>query len=120
MDAVCAIIDKALGFPRVGSHVGGGIHVPMPQTWDGQGATPPGWTKSATTPWVASTADAAVPLPDDMATELQRAGAQARLTGQERATLAAAIAGRSQVELDGRTPKAKAAQVAAEKTGKDG
>lgn len=120
MDAVCAIIDKALGFPRAGTHVGGGIHVPMPETWDGQGPTPPGWTKRATTPWVASATDAAVPLSDAMAIDLQRAGAQARLTGPERATLATAIAGRSQVELNGRTPKANAVQGAAEKAGKDG
>jgi hypothetical protein len=115
MDALSAIIDKALVFPRVGTNVGGGIHVQMPATWDGQGETPPGWTKRATTVWVASATDAAVPLSDAMATELQRAGAQARLTGPERATLAAAIASRTDAELDGRTPKAEAARQAAEK-----
>lgn len=113
MDAICVIIDKALGFPRAGTRVGGGIHVPMPETWDGQGPTPPGWTKRATVPWVVDATDAAVPLSDAMATELQRAGAQVRLTVQERATLAAAVAGRSQVELDGRNPKANAAAQAA-------
>lgn len=120
MDSVLVIIDKALGFPKPGQHVGGGIHVPMPQTWDGQGATPPGWTKSVSAVWVASATDAAIPLSDTLAADLQGAPAQARLTGQERATLATAIAGRSQVELDGRTPKAKAAQGAAGKTGQDG
>jgi hypothetical protein len=120
MDALCVIIDKALGFPRAGTPVGGGIHVPMPQTWDGQGATPLGWTKRATAVWVASASDAAVPLSDQMAAELQGATAQARLTAQERTTLAAAIAGRTQVELENRSPKANAAQGATEETRKDG
>lgn len=120
MDALRATVDKALGFPRSGRHVGGGIHVPMPDTWDGQGPTPPGWTKNATAVWVASATDAAVPLSDDMATELQKPESQARLTAPERATVTAAIAGRSDVELNGRTPKANAAQGAAGKTGKDG
>jgi hypothetical protein len=120
MDAVRVVIDKALGFPKAGQHVGSGIHVPMPQTWDGQGPTPPGWTKSASSVWVASATDAAIPLSDALAAELQGAPAQARLTGSERATLATAIAGRSQVELDGRTPKASAAQGAAGKAGQDG
>lgn len=119
MDELCAIIDKALGYPRPGVHGGGGIHVPMPATWDGQGPTPPGWTKRATTPWVASATDAAAPLSDEMATELQRGAAQARLTGAERAKLATALAGRVQVELSGRTPKAKAAEKAAEKALRD-
>ena len=36
--------NKTLGYPLVGQHVGGGIHVPMPPTWDGIGVVPPGWT----------------------------------------------------------------------------
>lgn len=45
-----AAVDKALGYPRRGRHVGGGRHVGMPDTWDGQGPCPPGWTKSASEP----------------------------------------------------------------------
>ncbi len=30
--------------PLRGTRVGGGIHVPMPATWDGSGAVPLGWT----------------------------------------------------------------------------
>lgn len=105
MDALVAIIDKALGYPRKAVHVGGGIHADIQETWDGQGPTPPGWTKSATAVWVASAADAAAPLPDEMATELQRGAAQARLTGPERAALATAIAGRAQVDLGTRVAK---------------
>ena len=36
--------NKVLGFPLVGRHIGGGVHVPMPPTWDGTGPVPPGWT----------------------------------------------------------------------------
>lgn len=41
------IADKALALPAPGAHVGDGLHVPMPPTWDGSGATPPGWTKES-------------------------------------------------------------------------
>lgn len=120
MDALVATIDKALGYPKPGVRVGGGIHVPMPDTWDGTGPTPPGWTKSASAVWVASPTDAAVPLSDSVAAELQRPDSQARLTGSERAAIAVAIAGRSDIELGDRTPKAKAVQGAAEKAKADG
>jgi hypothetical protein len=43
-------IDKALGYPRKGLRVGGGRHVPMPETWDGTGECPPGWTATASAP----------------------------------------------------------------------
>lgn len=36
--------DKLLGFPAKGTHIGGGVHVPMPDAWDTVGAVPPGWT----------------------------------------------------------------------------
>lgn len=36
--------DKLLGYPLAGLHVGGGRHVSMPPTWDGNGAVPIGWT----------------------------------------------------------------------------
>jgi hypothetical protein len=114
MDALSAVVDKALGFPMRGTNVGGGQHVVSPETWDGTGETPLGWTKSATAPWTASATDAVLPIPDDLVTELQRPAAQVRLTGGERATLATAIAARTAVVLDGRTPKARAAEKAAE------
>lgn len=108
MDALSATIDKALDFPRVGIHVGAGPHVTMPLTWNGQGATPLGWTRRATTVWVTSATDCALPLPDEMAALLQGEPAQSRLTPQERATITAAIASRSQVNLEGRSPKVDA------------
>lgn len=36
--------DKLLQYPKKGTRVGGGKHVPMPDTWDGIGPVPPGWT----------------------------------------------------------------------------
>jgi len=39
------IISKLEGLPKIGTHIGGGIHVTMPDTWDGTGACPPGWTQ---------------------------------------------------------------------------
>lgn len=104
MGLLRAIVDKALGYPRKGTHVGGGRHVTMPATWDGTGATPPGWAKSAADVWVASASDAVLPLPDDVVAELQAAPAQARLSAAEKTTLSSAIAGRSSVVLDGRVP----------------
>jgi hypothetical protein len=53
MRAAQAAMDKALGYPRKGVQVGGGIHVPMPETWDGTGDCPPGWARTASEPLMA-------------------------------------------------------------------
>jgi hypothetical protein len=105
MLALQATIDKALGYPRKGVSIGTILRLDVPDTWDGTGPTPLGWTKSATIPWVNSAADAVLPLPDDLAAELQVAPAQARLTGLERAAVSGAISSRGSTVLDGRTPK---------------
>lgn len=42
--ALNALQNKLQGLPLPGVHVGGGVHVDMPKTWDGTGPTPPGWT----------------------------------------------------------------------------
>jgi hypothetical protein len=42
--AVSAARDKLLGPPVKGVHVGGGIHVAMPESWNGDGDVPLGWT----------------------------------------------------------------------------
>lgn len=110
MDALRATIDKALAYPLRGTQVGGGVHVAMPPAWDGTGPTPPGWTKSASVPWVTDANSAVLPLPDDLAAQLQSAPAQARLSAAERAQVTAAISSRAEVVLDGRTPKANAAR----------
>lgn len=119
-DALVGIIDKALGYPRAGVHVGGGKHAAMPATWDGTGPTPPGWTKHATVSWVASATSAAVPIPDSLSTLLQRPESLGRLSVAERNTLNAAIAGRTNVDTEagGHVPKASAAGQAAERAEK--
>ena len=50
MEAARVALDKLLGYPKRGVHVGGGIHCDMPDEWDGTGPTPPGWTKSYSAP----------------------------------------------------------------------
>ena len=117
-DAINAIINKALVYPKIGTHIGSGVHVNMPPTWDGQGATPPGWSKQAVANYVASPTDAALPIPDTLAALLQAPPAQANLTGAEKGQLTAAINGRVTVDLDvgGYVPKASAASLAAFET----
>lgn len=112
-----AIVNKALGLPRKGVHIGGGTHCSMPDTWDGNGDPPPGWTKHATPVWSADATNSWLPISDAMATELLTAGPQSRLTGPERARLSAAIAARANVdpEAQGASPKASAAGQAAER-----
>lgn len=117
-DALQAIVNKALGYPKIGVHVGGGLHVVMPPTWDGQGAVPAGWTKSAVPVWMKDALTSWVPIPDTQATVLQGAPAQALLSAGEQTTLAAAIAARVTIdpEAQGAGPKVSAvaaAQVAA-------
>ena len=107
-DALNAIISKALGYPVAGVHIGAGRHVDMPASWDGLGATPPGWTKHEQQVWTLSALLAALPMPDDLIPRVQSGPAQNRLTGQEIASLAVAIAGRVTVDLDGYSPKENA------------
>lgn len=38
-----AAFAKVAPAPEKGAHVGKGRHVPMPETWDGNGKVPPGW-----------------------------------------------------------------------------
>jgi hypothetical protein len=99
-DALNIIVSKALGYPKKGSHIGGGVHVAIQGTYDGTGACPAGWTKQPTANWAASPASSAVPITDAMAVELQAGPAQALLSGAEQATLAAAILARANVDLE--------------------
>ncbi len=90
--AIEQLQDKLLGYPSAGVRVGSGIHVDMPATWNGTGSPPPGWTSylgssiaHPTLPQVAAILD------PDAGTALGN-GRAARLTGPERAALAADIA----------------------------
>ena len=100
MDALNVIVNKALGFPKVGTHAGGGIHCTMPSTWNGTGQTPTGWTKQRCAVWVAAANDARILISDALATELQQAGALANLNAGEISTLTTALAARSNVDVD--------------------
>lgn len=107
-DALVAIMGKALGLPRRGTYSGGAVVIQ--ETWDGTGPTPLGWTSHASTNLVASAQSSAVPIPDDMAAQLQQASALDRLSGPERGALLAAIAARldTDTETGGYVPKARA------------
>lgn len=37
--------NAAQGYPKKGTNVGLGPHAAVPDSWDGTGPTPPGWTK---------------------------------------------------------------------------
>ncbi len=116
--ALQAVVNKALGYPRRGVQVGKGIHVDSPETWDGTGARPPGWTVDAVRVWVADGA-AVIALEDDTASELQRAGTRIRLSASEKDQLDAALAAREDVDLETegfavkRRPEEAAAEAAA-------
>jgi hypothetical protein len=98
-DAINALINKALRYPRKGTPVGAGPHVVMPDTWDGSGDCPPGWTAQAVSVAVGGTVE--LPLPATIVAELQLPASQARLTAAERTQVNNAIAARSTKDLAG-------------------
>lgn len=97
-DALLVIVNKALAYPLMGTHVGGGRHVTNP-TWDKYGDTPVGWTKQRVANWVLNSSTSQLPISDALATELQLPASQARLTAGEITTLNAAIAARALFDL---------------------
>lgn len=98
-NAVNALINKALQYPRRGTRVGQGPWANMPDTWDGSGDCPPGWTAQATSVVVGATVE--LPISDALAAELQLVASQARLTAGERTQLNNAIAARANKDLAG-------------------
>jgi hypothetical protein len=101
---LAAIVAKCLGgYPLLGTHIGGGVHVTMPPTWDGTGLTPPGWTKAPQAVWSATALDAQLPITDAMAALLAIPANQARLTAPELATLNAGLAARVLVDIEAGT-----------------
>jgi hypothetical protein len=84
--------DKLLSYPAKGVHVGGGIHVPMPDAWDGTGKPPMGWTSYRTSSLKHPTlAQWATPMDAKVPTALSGADAS-KLTAAEKTKLAAADA----------------------------
>lgn len=84
--AAQAAADKLLGYPKKGTHIGGGIHVPMPDTWDGTGPTPPGWLKTVADPITATDGTVYLAITGSEAA-LSDPTQLNKLTGQERAAL---------------------------------
>lgn len=96
-DALRAIVDTAYGYPSRPAKMRDGITPVLPivpSTWDGTGKTPPGWTKSQYEEYRVSAADCWVPLEDDAAARVAASGA---VTAPNKATIAAALAGRIDV-----------------------
>lgn len=117
-----AIRDKLTGDLRVrGEHIGKGRHVEMPESWDGNGKVPPGWSgydgaheeteqvvtvDSQTGARVVSYVGLgtyAVGLPADTPARLNGPDGN-RLTGQERALLAQEFAA---IETESDAPQAQ-------------
>lgn len=120
LDAVRLLLDVAMGYPRKGMHLGGGRHVDMPDTWDGQGATPPGWTKHACAMYVGGALDAALQLDDD---QLSASQASASLSALEKSQILTLSLGRVTTNDPGngdtRPPKANGAATRGEVAAKD-
>lgn len=80
------IMDKALSFPAAGVHIGEGIHVNMPESWDGTGEVPEGWT--LTTTIILTEEDAvAFKISDNIKAELLKSDRQSKLTETEKLNL---------------------------------
>ncbi len=79
-----AAVDKAMGFPSKGARAGRGHRRAVPDTWDGTGPCPPGWTATASRLLVKTANDAALPI-GDFAAELP--SKLAALTTAERAVV---------------------------------
>lgn len=112
-DALLAVIDLAYGYPKRGTQASPGLHATIAPSWNGTGECPPGWTAHQEQIWVASAADAIVTLSDSTSTF----AASSSLSGPQKAQIATASAGRSDIPnpASGRTPKAEAVQATAEK-----
>jgi hypothetical protein len=82
------IVDKALGYPKKGRHVGGGKHTPIQEEWDGVGEVPPGWTKTASEPVVGVDGTAYLALTHEEM-KLLRPKLLAKLSARERSVVAA-------------------------------
>jgi hypothetical protein len=84
--------DKLLSYPAKGVPIGRGIHVPMPDTWDGNGKPPMGWTSYRTSSLKHPTLSQwATPLDEKVSTALAGTDAS-KLTAAEKTKLAAADA----------------------------
>ena len=92
--------DKLLAYPQKGARAGGGIHVPMPDTWDGTGAVPPGWSShTASVRQHPVNTEFAVPVNAECVPALAN-GRRVRLTAQEQTKMAADVAAAVDLPID--------------------
>lgn len=93
--ADCATIraarDKLIGPPTKGVQIGGGIHVPMPQTWDGKGDVPIGWTGYQGEKLVSGQTWTVDPGGEQCDAALKTPDADVKLTTQEKTLLQEAV-----------------------------
>lgn len=92
--------DKLLGYPLRGTRIGGGVHVTMPETWDGTGACPPGWSSHvASVRQHPVNQEFAVPVNAECVPALAN-GRRTRLTAQEQTKMAADVAAAVALPVD--------------------
>ena len=92
--------DRLLGYPLRGTPVTGGIHGPIPETWDGNGAVPPGWSSYRGSSRKHPTLSQWATPVDPDATAAMANGRRARLTAQEQTKMAADLAAATDLTAD--------------------
>lgn len=105
--ALQAAIDSAMGYPRKGVHVGEGRHIDIPESWDGNGNPPPGWSAHYAEIYHAETRTPIIPFDDGDATRLVP---RINVLGQqERAAVSDALGRRAEanIEAEGYQPRAR-------------
>lgn len=91
-DTVKDARDKLLGAPVRGVQCGGGKHEPMPQTWDGVGPVPPGWTGLDGPVETATAGTWAVDVGNGEITQALADARASKVSAQEKTTLQTAVA----------------------------
>ncbi len=104
-EAMQATINKAMGYPMRGTHIGDGRHVDMPEEWDGKGDPPPGWCKNYAEIYDAESKQPAIPIAENDAAWLL--SKLYLLDQQESAALSEALASRARIDIeaDGYKPR---------------
>jgi hypothetical protein len=82
---------KLIGPPTKGVRVGGGIHVPMPATWDGAGDVAIGWTGYQGEKLEAGSTWSVDPGGNECDAALKTVDADTKLTVQEKTLLQSAV-----------------------------
>ncbi len=99
-EVIAILVEKGLGGAVRGVPVGAWtVPNPMPPSWDGTGATPPGWSRPRSPVYAQDASTAWLPMQDG---EFSAVASSGLLTGPEKATIASRNAGRvDKVDLSG-------------------